>query len=190
MCVIIVKNKGVEMPSKKELKLAFEHNPHGWGIVSSNGIYAHGMTFDSFLQKIKGVSTEDACIIHFRIATHGSVGVKNCHPFKGELGGQPIYFAHNGILPIRPVGDMTDSETEFRKVILPAAEIFGYGSPDFNAMIARRIGYSKFAFMRFGKIKVYGRWLREDNGLMWSNLNHRTWGYCATVYDQNRVIYV
>ena len=46
MCVIIVKNKGVEMPSKKELKLAFEHNPHGWGIVSSNGIYAHGMTFE------------------------------------------------------------------------------------------------------------------------------------------------
>ena len=62
MCVVIVKNKGVEMPSKKELRLAFEHNPHGWGIVSSNGIYAHGMTFDSFLQKIKGVSTEDACI--------------------------------------------------------------------------------------------------------------------------------
>ena len=28
------------------------------------------------------------------------------------------------------------------------------------------------------------------NGLMWSNLNHRTWGYCATVYDHNRVVYV
>ena len=84
MCVIIVKNKGVEMPSKKELKLAFEHNPHGWGIVSSNGVFAHGMDFQTFLSILKGVSTEDACIIHFRIATHGSVGVKNCHPFKGE----------------------------------------------------------------------------------------------------------
>ena len=59
MCVVIVKNKGVEMPSKKELRLAFEHNPHGWGIVSSNGIYAHGMTFDSFrtLPPTAGYST-------------------------------------------------------------------------------------------------------------------------------------
>ena len=178
------------MPTERELRLAYEHNPDGWGVVSSNGLYARGMDFDEFLSLIKFVRKDDACIIHFRIATHGSIKVSNCHPFKGVLAGEPLYFAHNGILPIRARKDMTDSETEFRDVILPAAEVFGYGSPDFDAMISRRIHTSKFAFMRYGRIKVYGRWLREDNGLMWSNLNHRHQGYCATVYDHNRVVYV
>ena len=183
MCVICVKDKGVQMPSEKEMRLAFEHNPHGWGIATSNGLFAHGMDFDKFLSLIKFVGEEDTCIIHFRIATHGSVKVKNCHPFKADLNGAPLYFAHNGILPIRPRGDMTDSETEFRDVILPAAQIFGYGSSAFEQMIVRRIGFSKFAFMRKGKVKVYGRWYREDNGLLWSNLNHRQCFSFATIDD-------
>ena len=189
MCVIIVKNKGIEMPTEAEMRLAYEHNPHGWGFVSSNGLFAHGMYFNEFLSLVRYVGIEDACIIHFRIATHGSVKVENCHPFRGRVDGEPVYFAHNGILPIRARKDMTDSETEFRDTLLPAMRLFGFGSMMFDQMVARRIHSSKFAFMKDGKIRVYGRWIKEDNGLLWSNLNHRPW-YGYNTYDHNRVIYL
>jgi hypothetical protein len=190
MCVLCIKNKGVEMPTERELRLAYEHNPHGCGFVSSNGLYWRGMDFNEFMRRIKGVSKEDACIIHFRIATHGSVSVKNCHPFVGMCEGEKVYFAHNGILPIRAKKDMTDSETEFRNVLLPAMETFGYRSDIFAQVVGRRIHSSKFAFMKGGVIRVFGSWICEDNGLLWSNLNHRIWGHFSPIYDHYRVIYV
>lgn len=169
MCVIIIKKKGVELPSEHELRLAFEHNPHGCGFVSSNGVYWRGMRFDIFYKMLQKVRVEDACIIHFRLATHGSHKVSNCHPFKqGNL-----YFAHNGVLPVRTKDDMTDSETVFRNVLIPAAEIFGFGTQAFDSVVNRNIYSSKFAFMKDGEVRFYGSWIREDNGLIWSNLNHR-----------------
>lgn len=33
------------------------------------------------------------CLIHFRLATHGAVEPRNCHPFHTDRG----YVAHNGI---------------------------------------------------------------------------------------------
>ena len=33
------------------------------------------------------------CLIHFRLATHGAVEPRNCHPFHTDRG----YIAHNGI---------------------------------------------------------------------------------------------
>lgn len=172
MCVLIIKDKGIKMPSKNELKLAALHNPHGFGFVSSNGFYYRTMDFEDFYKHLKGVRKEDACIIHFRIATHGSHKVDNCHPF--NLG--DIYFAHNGILPIRTAMDMTDSETEFRNVLYPAAMEFGLGSATFNGIVNRRIYNSKFAFMQNGEIFLYGRYIYDKNGIAWSNMNHRP--YC------------
>lgn len=33
------------------------------------------------------------CLIHFRLATHGAVEPRNCHPFRTDRG----YIAHNGV---------------------------------------------------------------------------------------------
>ena len=169
MCVILIKNKGVGLPSVRELRRAYEHNPHGCGFVSSNGIYWRGMDFDTLIDKLHGVGVDDACIIHFRLATHGSHKPSNCHPFKiGDL-----YFAHNGVLPVRTKNDMTDSETVFRNVLAPACQLFGFGTMGFDEVVNRNIYSSKFAFMLDGKIRYYGRWVKDPDGLLWSNLNHR-----------------
>ena len=173
MCVIIIKRKGVKMPSKNELKLAALHNPHGFGFVSSNGQYVRTMDFEEFYQGLKSVRLEDSCIMHLRIATHGSHKVENCHPFvQGN-----IYFAHNGILPIRVYGDLTDSETEFRNILAPSAERFGLGSETFRQIVDRRIHSSKFAFMQDGEIYTFGRFIKDKNGVLWSNMNHRPYCY-------------
>lgn len=182
MCVICIKNKGVEMPSEKELRQAYNANPHGCGFVSSNGLYWRGMDFDEFLHRISMVGKNDACIIHFRLATHGSHKASNCHPFKHN----DLYFAHNGILPVRTKNDMTDSETVFRNVLAPASDIFGFGTNAFDDVVNRNIYSSRFAFMKDGKIRFYGSWLKEDNGLIWSNLNHRPFDWSAYErYGQN-----
>lgn len=173
MCVVIIKNKGVEMPSVSELRDAYNHNPHGCGFVSSNGLYWRGMSFKEFLKRIKGVGTEDACIIHFRIATHGSHKVTNCHPFRHN----DIYFAHNGVLDIRTYGDMTDSETLFLAKLVPTIERYGLYSPELTKVVEKHIGFSKFAFMQNGQIRAFGRWIEDENGCFYSNLNHRAFVY-------------
>ncbi len=157
------------MPSYEELKRAARHNPDGFGFVSSNGLYWRGMDFERFYQMLQRVGINDSCIMHLRIATHGSIKTSNCHPFYYN----GIYFAHNGILyNTRVYGDVTDSETEFRTILEPAISDWGIDSPQFQRLVARRIGYSKFAFMIGGEIRLFGNWI-NDKGLMWSNLNHR-----------------
>ena len=186
MCVIIIKKRGVELPSERELRTAFNHNPHGCGFVSSSGFYWRGMDFDEFYYNLTKVDLDENCIIHFRLATHGSHKPSNCHPFKSG----DIYFAHNGVLPVHTSKDMTDSETAFRNIFVPAAGLFGFGSPQFNDVIRRNIYSSKFAFMVNGDVKLYGRWIREDDGLIWSNLYHRPYNASYGGYSTARAIYL
>ena len=143
MCVIIVKPAGVKMPTSDIINAAFHANPHGCGFISPSTFYK-GMSIKSLKKNLKQVSDDEPCIIHFRLATHGSIKRANCHPFnRGN-----VWFAHNGILDIRPERDMTDSETAFQNVI----------------------GFSKFAFLQGDRLKMYGDFIKQDDGCYYSNL--------------------
>ena len=152
MCVLIYKPKGVEMPSKKVLKACFEANPHGAGFATPTSIH-HSMNFETIYKGLKCVSKEEHCIIHFRLATHGSIRLRNCHPFKID----DICFAHNGVLSIPIKNDMTDSETAF-KWLYPTIKKYGL----------------KFAFLCGDEIKMYGDF-RQLNGIYYSNLRWRNY---------------
>lgn len=166
MCVIIVKPAGIRMPSKDTLKMAYLANPHGCGFASTNHAFK-SLSYAEFLDRLAEVGDDEACIIHFRLATHGSIRRSNCHPF--EKGG--IYFAHNGVLDIKPDGDMTDSETAFLRIIHPVAKKYGIGSRETAEAVRRIIGFSKFAMMESGsyEIKTFGRFIADDDGCMYSN---------------------
>lgn len=108
-----------------------------------------GLSYRSFKKHLQRVREDEPCIIHFRLATHGSIKRANCHPFnRGD-----VWFAHNGILNIQPMGDMTDSETALQKVIYPAIVKYGYGSEGMDVAVTKVIGYSKFAFMQGGDVR-------------------------------------
>ena len=154
------------MPSKTILKRAFFANPHGIGFVSTNGLYWRGMNFNEFYAQLKGVKKEDGCIIHFRFATHGSHKVSNCHPFRHK----DLFFAHNGVLPVRTFNDMTDSETVFRNRITPVYDQFGIDSQEFEDVVLDNLHYSKFAFLKDQEIHLYGDF-RQMNGIWYSNFN-------------------
>ncbi len=164
MCVIIVKPAGVEMPTNEIIKAAYKANPHGCGFISPSTFYK-GMSFESFKRHLKKVSVDEPCIIHFRLATHGSIRRANCHPF--NIG--DVWFAHNGILSIRPQGDMTDSETAFKTILYPAIEKYGYGSDKMDKAVSRIIGCSKFAFLQGDEIKMYGDFCQQPDGCYYSN---------------------
>ncbi len=123
------------------------------------------MNYQKFLDHLSMVGVEEECIIHMRLATHGSKCRKNCHPFV-ENG---VYFAHNGVLPIQSVNDMTDSEIFFRRKVYPLVMKYGYESKVTESMMMASAGSSKFAMMYKGKVKLYGDYTKL-NGVYYSNL--------------------
>lgn len=80
MCVICYKPKGVEMPPKEILTAMYHANSDGCGFCSPTLSY-RGFSFNEFYKKVKKVKKDEPCIIHFRLATHGSIRRANCHPF-------------------------------------------------------------------------------------------------------------
>jgi predicted glutamine amidotransferase len=167
MCVICVKPKGAKMPSNDIIKAMYKANHDGCGFCTPTKSYK-GLSLASFLRELKSVPDEEPCIMHFRWATHGSVKRSNCHPFYDEE--SKTWFAHNGVLDIRPVGDMTDSETAFRYIIAPEIRQSGLDSAETKEAVKSVIGGSRFAFMQGEEVVMYGTF-HYRFGCFYSNLN-------------------
>ena len=156
------------MPSLDTLAKIKRVNNHGFGFMSTNGIMSRKyktMSYARFLAQLNKVKIDEDCVIHFRYATHGSKCRANCHPFE-ENG---IYFAHNGILNIQPIKDMTDSETAFKTILYPYIEAYGIDSAEVIEVISKIIGYSKFAFICDQQVRLFGHY-EIVNGIYYSNL--------------------
>ena len=167
MCVIVVVKAGHKLPSRSELLEMHCQNPHGMGFVSKSLNY-RGMDFEKFYHRLQFVPKDEDVIIHFRYATHGSVCAANCHPFNQGS----VWFAHNGILDIRPEGDMTDSETAFRKYIYPAIKTYGIDSDEVCMVIEDIIGSSRFALLGSdGKVRMFGNFTKVGERY-YSNTRH------------------
>lgn len=165
MCVVIVKPAGVSMPSEAVLRAAYMTNPHGCGFVSENH-YFRSLDFNAFMAHIAKVRDDEACIIHFRLATHGSVKKANCHPFRNG----DVFFAHNGILDITPQGDMTDSQTAFNRIIYPVISCYGWRSRMVDSVAKVIAGSSKFAMLKGNDIVMVGDFIHDYDGCYYSNM--------------------
>ena len=166
MCVLVLKKAGHDLPTYSDLYAMHQANPHGMGFACKSVQYK-GMNFETFYKKLQSAPKDENVIIHFRFATHGSIGTKNCHPFKKGN----VWFAHNGILSVRPQGDMTDSETAFRNIFYPVIKEHGINSDELSESVDSVIGYSKFAFLDLnGNVTLFGNF-QEYKGMLCSNLN-------------------
>ena len=168
---------GIKYPSKQTIINCWNNNRHGGGMSWTRGEKLEifkTMDLSKFLDKYEDIQRGGDCamVLHFRIATHGSINIDNCHPFLDAA--QGLIFAHNGVLGIRAVGDWTDSETFFRRYFLPA-----YKASDWQEgekVINKYIGGSRFVFMDdSGDIRLYGNF-NEYRGCMWSNSTYLQWG--------------
>lgn len=159
MCVICYIPKGVNTPPEEIITAMHRANPHGMGLCTPTMSY-RGMSLDTLLRHLKKRDKSQPCLMHFRFATHGSVKRANCHPFHDKH--TNTWFMHNGILDICPRGDMTDSETAFRDILLPEIKRHGLESDDLRYAVRHIIGCSKFAFLQGEDVRLFGeyeKWL-------------------------------
>lgn len=163
MCVIMCKASGQEFPPVEEIKNCCDSNGDGFGAMynTPKGEVRVFKTMDkeAFIRWyetfVKKHPVSVALVCHMRIATHGSKKVENCHPWTDER--EEVGFAHNGILQIKNRGDMTDSETFFRDLWLPAFKSGGQEAGD-NAVRAC-IGAGRFCFLfGDGSVERWGNW--------------------------------
>lgn len=188
MCIIVVKPRNEELPSKEILKNCFVNNNDGAGFsfTKDNRIYlSKGYTkFKPFYRNVKQFIKKDtSAILHFRIASVGKVCDTNCHPFvisedKRELDKtvnctkQPI-FAHNGSLSISASNGRSDTIQYARIIGDPLIRNNMFRNNSLMKILESSIGHSKMAFMnRKGQIKLLGDFEKEK-GLFFSNFSFR-----------------
>lgn len=179
MCIIIAKPIGANLPPIEHIRQSFNNNSHGFACmwVNKKEKIEHYKTmsllkcisFYKYLledkEKWKGIPMT----FHFRLATHGSKNIQNCHAFMDDC--KTVGFQHNGVLGLDvPKGmDITDSEYFFKFLFLPLYKL-NKNEMNFDHVIdnMRGSGWDRFAFLRKNKIHLYGVF-SELNGCYYSN---------------------
>ena len=188
MCIIVCKKAGIQMPDRQILKNCFNYNSDGVGIMWNKDGEVHirkgfmtWNSFDSYLSELENQIdiNKSAVCTHFRIKTHGKTSPQNCHGFcisnrvkdlkLLELT-TDIGVMHNGIIPIKPIRNLSDTQTYILKQLYNIKK----ASPDFlenkctMSQIENEIG-SKMAFLTSdGSIYTIGKFV-EQEGVLYSN---------------------
>lgn len=191
MCIAIVKKRGVLMPNEETLNICFENNPHGCGYTicrnGKNHVFKGFMKLtelmDSF-KKVKPLQSESV-MIHFRVASVGSINKSNCHPFvvsnkyetmkKLELSTKLPVLVHNGTFKFFGETKKDYSDTmQFTKMmanLFQDQEYYYYHS--LNNFIQHYINGNncRVAVMyKNGLIDMFGDWIKDEKtNLYFSN---------------------
>lgn len=193
MCIIVVKNKGVKMPSKETLKICFENNPDGAGFMFNfnNRVYISKgyMTFDDFESAINKVDKKvnlEKCglVMHFRISTQGGVNKKLCHPYplsdnmkhlKKLFCKCNIGIAHNGIIDLTSSyykknidhNDTMEFITDYLSLIIRNKN---YYKDEKTLLLIERLCGSRLAILDTdAHIELIGEGWNENQGIWYSN---------------------
>ena len=179
------------------LRDCFDRNPDGAGVMyAEDGTLkvAKGfMKWRSLKRYLKRMTDEKKTslpfVFHFRIATHGSIGPPNCHPFYVH---DNMAMMHNGVMsniPIEKDSDISDSEAFINVYVKGlgydlntgseiAIEQLEGGSP-LHDLYDSFIGGSKLLFMdNMGDVAIInessGYWEKSGSGKgMW--FSNRMW---------------
>jgi len=170
MCVAIYKPENVQMPSLDTLKKCWEANPDGAGFALFTGgdkyaieIHKGYMTWKQFkaaFEKYRLADFTGDLLLHFRIATHGGISPGNTHPFSLTKDVKLLKHTnvltnyaliHNGILPIKPEGDISDT-MEFCRRLAPLYQ----NIPSAFNLIEGMAGNNKIAVMTRDKVHLFG----------------------------------
>lgn len=122
MCLIIVQPQGHTIP-RARLTEIFTRNNDGFGIMRAVGGVLHTWRtvgdVNEMLALYYANAAGRACVLHWRMATHGNVDVSNAHPFTLT---RNVAFVHNGVLDIgTPTRGMSDTWHMATHVLAPIA---------------------------------------------------------------------
>lgn len=191
MCVAIYKPKKANLPSLEILKQCWDANPDGTGFaMRADGEYAieiHKgyMTWKQFVTAYEKYHLADFTgdlLLHFRIATHGGISPGLTHPFsltkdvkllKHTNVKTNYALIHNGMLPIEPEGNISDT-MEFCRRLAPLYQ----NIPAALNLIEGMAGNNKIAVMTRDNVHLFGEWECID-GVYFSNM---LWDWAEEFY--------
>lgn len=204
MCIIVAKEKGIEIPSKETLKTCFERNSDGAGFmyVKDNKVVIDKgyMDFDTFYKRLQKLDKklhfkDKALVMHFRIGTHGAKDKATTHPFpvssdteelkktyvKTDLG-----MVHNGIIPHYDYEDnLSDTQLFIRDVVAVAKGLNkNFYKNKATLDMFKRITTSKLCFLDTKNNLIYvGDFVKDENGVRYSNTTYKSYSYKYYGYD-------
>lgn len=179
MCIAIYKPKNV-LIFEDTLKQCWETNPHGAGFMYPNKgkliINKGHMTYEEF-QTAFEPHKDKACVLHFRIATHGETNQANTHPFQVT---EKLGLVHNGIINHVACDinkTMSDTWHFVEKYVKPLAKL--WRTEAIRGLYEEYIGYSKLIMMDgAGNVEIIkenlGIW---DSGCWFSNTTYKAYQY-------------
>lgn len=189
MCVIAFSPKGVDIPSKQQIKQMWQHNPDGAGYayVNKKGrvVFKKGfMTLDELMADLEAPERfkNTNFAIHFRIGTSGKNDKATCHPFPvsnvfGDLrkteGDADSVLFHNGILSRGGIVSPLASDTQdFVVAMYPMFKKYNKSKArDF--FIEELIEGSRLLVLyKNNAFKMFGKW-EQDGDIFVSNLNYK-----------------
>lgn len=197
MCLLAYAPNTVKPPfTDAEVRDIYNANPDGFGSIMPGGAITKSLPVDKDdaldkYHRVLAKANGGPLVLHWRLATHGTETLANCHPFEVRCGRgrsrDTIYLAHNGVLDCKGLGlktgDGTDTAAYIRAYLEPvltryaAKEAIRALSSHLGQMIGAHIGHSKFALMdRAGDIAIVNESLGSmHNGTWISNTNWKPW---------------
>lgn len=192
MCIIAIKNKGINLPDEEVLETMFTNNPDGAGFmysVDDTVVIEKGfMSYKSFRSALKKVEakydiTSIPLVMHFRIATSGQVDAGTCHPFpiakrrkilRKQYIETDIGVVHNGIIPIAAPDNMSDTMQYISKKLFIYRQLQNdfYIRRKWQKRIENEIK-SKMVFLDDkGEVYTIGEFVTETDGMVYSNRSY------------------
>jgi glutamine amidotransferase len=165
---------------------ALNDDGHGFAIVAEGRIIVeHSMTGWALVEefaRVRACYPDGPALFHSRFATHGTLGLSNCHPF--FVGGDECtVVAHNGVLPkkVRPKkGDYRCDTRVAAEDFLPQHAFGSWGTVKGRARLSRWLGgtnklviltvdrrYREQSYVLNEKLGVW------DEGIWYSNQDYR-----------------
>jgi len=179
MCIIACTPANMRL-DKATFDQCWTRNPDGFGLAYLyEGKIRIKKTMDrhqawNIYNGVCNTTTASWKILHFRIGTHGTKDISNCHPFMIH---DDLVFAHNGV--IRQIPDCPDkllSDTQmFNNLILKHLPKDFYKWEHYRLLIEDYIGYSKLTFLDTdNSLYIYnedkGEW---HDGVWFSNTSYK-----------------
>lgn len=175
MCLIITQPAGHTL-SRSHLLDIHARNGDGFGIMRAIDGTLHTWRtvgdVDDVLELYHAHAAGHACVLHWRMATHGAVNLENAHPFRLT---RDIAVVHNGVLTIgTPTKGKSDTWHFAKHVLAPMARDNGEAlfSPDTLELLGGMIGSSnKLVFQHAdGRVAIVNKHVGiEHKGRWYSN---------------------
>lgn len=197
MCIIAAVLPNL-MLDKETFDRCWDKNPDGFGMsyVYKGTLRIKKTMFKknawSLYHNVHRIAPESAKILHFRIGTHGTKDISNCHPFSIN---KELCFAHNGIIKNVPDCDKNErNDTRvFNDMILKNLPPDFYKWTHYHMLLEAFIDYSKLVFMtRANALYIInekkGEW---HEGIWFSNSGYKACTYYEKKYENkcNRIGY-